>query len=203
MHVSCYTFIIIYIKCILKSNRHSDILIWISEMGYSCYSYWALPLDIKEMRGRRLLEFLPPPPSRSAGTWHGGGLPECQHWTWEQWGEGLRYGNSVPPRDAGGNTALPRAEPLFPGWFHTSLLAFILSLLFLWMPSLLATGHLKPLWQGQASVKLEILCTDKKVTGHGRLAHGSLRWVSGKLFVWAAYQGDLPSHDSQPRPFGW
>lgn len=27
MHVACYTFIIIYLKCILKSNRHSDILI--------------------------------------------------------------------------------------------------------------------------------------------------------------------------------
>ena len=121
----------------------------------------------------------------------------------EPWGEGLQSGNGVPPRDAGGNTALPRAEPLFPGWFHTSLLAFILSLLFLWMPSLLATGHFKPLWRGQASVKLEILCTDKKVIGHGSLAHGSLRWVSGNLFVWAAYQGDLPSHDSQPRPFGW
>ena len=108
----------------------------------------------------------------------------------------------MPPRDDGGNTALPRAEPLFPVWFHTSLLVFILSLLFLWVPSLLATGHFMPLWRGQASVKLEILCTDKKVTGHGRLAHVSLRWVSWNLFVWAAYQGDLPSPDSQPRPFG-
>ena len=36
------------------------------------------------LHSRKDILRLSPAPSRSAGTWHGGGLPECQHWTWEQ-----------------------------------------------------------------------------------------------------------------------